>query len=297
MLLYFRNKATGESPAMEKFHKSYYLKEKELVAGCGFYLLHTGYLHTGKNTFYRFGGYNCWHVVAQGEGLVKCGGKIFHLKKGDLFSVMYGSQIEYGPLPETEWEFYYLRVEGPRCDELTRRMGLTPDHPVRFGGGETLVRLFRDVWSLASGDCPVPELYNSGLLRIVGCMVPENPASAISHADLVEKAGKLLESPMGFHYNVNELCTALHVSRVTLFHAFKQEKNCSPSDFIGQYRIRKCRNLLEENPHLLISEISTLAHFRDEKYFIRFFRKYMAVTPGQYRKQFLKEQKFLSYKP
>ena len=147
MLLYFRNKATGESPAMEKFHKSYYLKEKELVAGCGFYLLHTGYLHTGKNTFYRFGGYNCWHVVAQGEGLVKCGGKIFHLKKGDLFSVMYGSQIEYGPLPETEWEFYYLRVEGPRCDELTRRMGLTPDHPVRFGGGETLVRLFRDVWS------------------------------------------------------------------------------------------------------------------------------------------------------
>ncbi|MBO5725287.1 MAG: AraC family transcriptional regulator [Lentisphaeria bacterium] len=275
---------------MDVFHKSYFFTEKKnRVPGCAFYLQHAGYLHPAQDTVYCFGSYNCWHVVAWGEGFVKCNSQTFYLKKGDLFSVMYESQIEYGPLPGTEWEFYYLRVEGPQCDALTRRMGLTPDHPVRYGGGEKLIRLFREVWALAAQDCRIPELYNSGLLKITACMVSEKTSRADNFAELVEKAEKLLNSPMNFSYNINELSEALHVSRITLFHAFKQQKNCSPSEYILKLRMEKCLQLLKENPHLLLSEISTLAHFRDEKYFIRFFRQHMKMTPGQYRRQLLKK--------
>lgn len=275
---------------MASFHKSYWLKQGESrpAQGCRFVLIHAGSLRVDKEITYSLGNYNCWHIVTDGQGFLRCGELYFELHKGDLFSVMYNSHIEYGPLPGKEFEFCYLRVEGEECDAMTRSLGLTPCYPVRFHTGEKTIALFRDVWALAAKDCPVQEAYASGILKILSHLISMGTPVASGgrdHAALVEEAVQLLNDPMDLNYNVNELCEALHVSRVTLFHAFKEVKGCSPSSFIQNLRYQKILTLLSEDPLQNLSDIARKTHFPDVKYLIRFFRKYASLTPGQYRKK------------
>ena len=83
-------------------------------------------------------------------------------------------------------------------------------------------------------------------------------------------AEKLLEHAAESVYNVNDLAGSLHVSRGTLFHAFKEVLKVSPIRYLHEKKLKKCLSLIAENPLLTFGEIAKRARFSDEKYFLRF---------------------------
>ncbi|MDO4337403.1 MAG: AraC family transcriptional regulator [Eubacteriales bacterium] len=71
-----------------------------------------------------------------------------------------------------------------------------------------------------------------------------------------------------------------HLSRV-----FRQETGESIVDYVQKERVEAAKNMLIYSDATL-SAISQYLYFSTQSYFIRIFKKYTGITPGQYRKYY-----------
>lgn len=275
---------SGKEKRVIKVNENYILGGMGEASGCAFTLIQAGHLSPRSGHICCFGNYNCWHVVTSGNGYLKCREKVYPLKVGDVFSVMYDCSIEYGASAGKGWSFIFLRIEGEKAREMTRRMGLSPERPVLTGGGEKCVELFKKIMFLARENCRNAEEYAIGILRIMTFFTSSLPERHRTKEELVADAVKLMEHTMENEWNINDLARNLHICRTILFHAFRSVTGESPVNFLHKIRLKKCKELIEKNPCSTFQEIAEMLRFSDEKYFMRFFRRKSGMTPGEYRK-------------
>ena len=79
------------------------------------------------------------------------------------------------------------------------------------------------------------------------------------------------------------LAAYFHLSREHLCRLFKKMTRMSPIEYLNFYRISTSTRLLRETDHE-ISDIALEIGFNNISYFNRTFKRYMHVTPGEYRK-------------
>ncbi|MCI5648372.1 MAG: AraC family transcriptional regulator [Fusicatenibacter sp.] len=82
---------------------------------------------------------------------------------------------------------------------------------------------------------------------------------------------------------LSEMADHFHISKGHLCRFFKEMTNMSPIDYLNYYRIHKSSQLLRDTD-LSISTVAGQAGFNNISYYNRTFRKYMHMTPGEYRK-------------
>ncbi|QQZ09859.1 helix-turn-helix domain-containing protein [Heyndrickxia vini] len=81
--------------------------------------------------------------------------------------------------------------------------------------------------------------------------------------------------------NLAELCC---LSPNYLSSLFKKEVGIPISEYIQQQRIEEAKKLLVLTKHP-ISDISTWLNFNDQSYFIKVFKKFIGITPRQFRSE------------
>lgn len=81
-----------------------------------------------------------------------------------------------------------------------------------------------------------------------------------------------------FHYNPDYLSTV-----------FKRHTGQTLISYINRMRIEIAKTILY-NPEIHIKEIASLCGFSDEKYFMKTFKRYMGITPMEYRKTFSRKR-------
>ena len=89
------------------------------------------------------------------------------------------------------------------------------------------------------------------------------------------------------HYMENigrsEIADELGLNAEYVSKLFKKETGTNLSDYIAGYRIEQAKNLLEKG-NLTISEVSEACGFENQTYFSTIFKKYVGITPNQYRR-------------
>ena len=81
---------------------------------------------------------------------------------------------------------------------------------------------------------------------------------------------------------------------------FKNAFNKTPINYITEYKISRAKELLYNQPHLTIGEISDELGFDNQHYFTRVFAKTTGESPSHYRyrtvhyKEYVKENKSMS---
>ena len=63
---------------------------------------------------------------------------------------------------------------------------------------------------------------------------------------------------------------------------FKNEMDMRPSDYLANLRMEKAKELLRTS-NMLVREISQAVGYEDDRVFLRRFKNYTGMTPGQYR--------------
>lgn len=272
---------------MKSCYESYWIGR--LSEFCNVSLFHAGRIFNDDGTSYTFGGYNCWHIVSRGRGYVISNGKRYSLERGDLFSVMEDSEIEYGSDTPEGWEFYYLRVEGPLAKSMTEKVGFSANSPVvHTDKKEVVISRFKEILAYAGEPENGLEFLTGQLLLLYQILtVSFTESRHLSAAEVVAESEKILRAPFTGNVNVNELASMLHISRGKLFASFKEIKGSSPLSIIQKVRLENICNLLK-NSEIPLSELARKTAFQNEKYLIRFFKKYMGTTPGKYRRNMLK---------
>ncbi len=84
------------------------------------------------------------------------------------------------------------------------------------------------------------------------------------------------------NFNVDILCTEIHMSRTSLYNKIKSLTGYAPADFIRLRRLEHAKKLLLSSQYS-ITEISEKCGFCDPKYFREVFKKNYGESPSQFR--------------
>jgi AraC-like DNA-binding protein/mannose-6-phosphate isomerase-like protein (cupin superfamily) len=85
---------------------------------------------------------------------------------------------------------------------------------------------------------------------------------------------------------MDDLCTAFHLSRSYLSTLFKQETGLSPKQYLMLRRIGEAQSMLAETDRP-IGEIEEALGFSGSVHFSSTFKKYIGISPREYRKYFM----------
>ena len=94
-----------------------------------------------------------------------------------------------------------------------------------------------------------------------------------------------LEKNLDKNPSIQELCNIGNMSESSLLRAFKTLTSMSPKKYHTHRRMQKAADLLKHT-QLSITEIADTLGFEDSNYFTRLFRKYLRMSPSEYKKNF-----------
>lgn len=97
---------------------------------------------------------------------------------------------------------------------------------------------------------------------------------------------RYLEDHLGEDISLDTIADKLNMSRGYLSTYFKEKTGVNFSDYLNQLRIQKTKEMLGDS-NLKIHDISERLGYQNVNSFIRMFKRYSGMTPGEYRKKIL----------
>ena len=101
--------------------------------------------------------------------------------------------------------------------------------------------------------------------------------------DLARQAAEYIDAHFSGKLSVDDLCSALHISKNRLYEVFHAHFGCTVNAYLTQRRIEQAKRLLAETeePVYWVAEQIGIDNYT---YFCRLFKEKTGVTPMQYRK-------------
>jgi AraC-like DNA-binding protein len=100
----------------------------------------------------------------------------------------------------------------------------------------------------------------------------------------IAKAIRFIEEQYRNNISIGDIAEHVGLSPNYLSRIFKNETGHPPLDYLTRYRIKIGKELLLADNRYSLQEVGTMIGYNDVQSFIRFFKKYEAVTPSVFRK-------------
>jgi AraC-like DNA-binding protein len=102
---------------------------------------------------------------------------------------------------------------------------------------------------------------------------------------LLNKAVQIIEENMdNSEFLVEDLCSALGMSRSVFFNKVKSLTGLAPIEFIRDLKMKRAAQLLSSGEYL-VKEVSYMIGISDIKYFGKCFKTKYSMTPQEYKNQ------------
>jgi two-component system, response regulator YesN len=131
---------------------------------------------------------------------------------------------------------------------------------------------FRDVDSLAYWLSGVLNWYSEQVFNL----------QEAKHVDRLARTLHYINSHYTEKISLEEAASYAAFSPAYFSKIFKEEMNCSFTQYINQIRVDHAKTLLRTTPCTLV-EIAGLVGFEDQSYFSRVFKSIAGISPGKYR--------------
>ncbi len=105
----------------------------------------------------------------------------------------------------------------------------------------------------------------------------------------IQKILQYLQDNYAEDLSLKTLADAFHLNALYLGRKIRQETGTTFTEYINRLRIGKARELLEHTD-LSAKQIAQNVGYSNDKYFSIQFRKYLDMTPGEYRKKYKSHQ-------
>jgi AraC-like DNA-binding protein len=103
----------------------------------------------------------------------------------------------------------------------------------------------------------------------------------VAKNDLIEDCSAYLLDNLFEKINIDSVAQKFSLSPFQLIRHFKKEKGITPISYLLMHRIIKAKNLLSQTNSLV--EVALETGFFDQAHFAKYFKKYVGVTPLQYK--------------
>jgi AraC family transcriptional regulator len=179
---------------------------------------------------------------------------------------------------------------GQRVQETQRggRLELTPQLNVEEPQAGALYRLLQaDV----EAGCPCGPLYGELVgaalaVRLAHCCAEAAGLDTRARGGLpparLRRVLEYIEANLGDNVRLNALAAEVGVSAFHFSRLFKQSTGRSPHQYLLGRRLERAKTLLRQ-PRTTLAEISVSTGFTDQGHFTKVFRRFVGVTPSEYR--------------
>ncbi|MCC3373351.1 AraC family transcriptional regulator [Cohnella sp. REN36] len=230
------------------------------------------------------------HTVEAGKGYFKCGEEEYELGPGDSFFILPGPLHAYRSDERDPWRYRWIACRGPELARWQQRAGVSAERPVVYGAWETLRAMEAVAAAFREGgwtaDCEA-----SGWLRIAWAAWmktnrPEAPEASGGREEAsareADRAARWLHAQLDRPVSIAQMARELGYHRTHLAKLFRRHRGMSPIRYLQKLRMERAALLLQEA--LSVEEVAASVGYADPLYFSKSFKKWMGVTPTDYRK-------------
>lgn len=105
------------------------------------------------------------------------------------------------------------------------------------------------------------------------------------HSKQIVQALDYISEHLHSRIMINDAAEHLHISAAYLSRLFKAETGLTFSDYVNRKKTEEAASLLRFSEHTDL-EISSLLCFSSQSYFIKIFKRYVGMTPREYKKRY-----------
>lgn len=238
--------------------------------------------------------------IASGEGRYIVGNREYAIKEGDLVICNADTLHGEAPFQNNDIQTYCCALANVKLNELSLGRLLKSEQKPVFSleqNKEIVLNIMSNIHNLYEDDkvnLEICQYLVKGLLLFVEKIIEEhNLSSRIQKEQKNETLIRKITEYLNCHYmeqlTLKNISEKMHISETYLSHLFKRETGLSPIQYVIHRRIGEAQTLLMETD-LPINKVEEMLGFSSSCHLITMFRKYVGLSPREYRKHFIKER-------
>lgn len=228
---------------------------------------------------------------------------LYRLKGGDVFVTYPGEVHSTGDYPEEKGELYWMIIRIPPLDRKASFLQYTDkpafewynqllNLPRHFRGNSNIRLKLEDIFNIYYGKKDGMRLIRlqhsiaTFLLEIIqAAQIPVQ----IKQTGRMEKLDLFIKERIDEPVMLQEMAAMVDLSLSRFKAWFKEETGTTPLDYVLRYKLNIACNLLE-NGERTIADIAFETGFQNQQYFATVFRKFMGMSPGEYRRNIIRRK-------
>ena len=226
-------------------------------------------------------------VCYSGEGVFTDHNNVSHkVQSGDIMYFTSATSNSYKPT-SVPWKTDYIVMGGYALIELMMFLGYSKSGVIHltenikekvYQNFKTIIELNNSNTENAHSICS--RLLYAVLFDIASC-IEGNPNN--DKANLIKPCIDYIKSNYMHDISISALAEMIKVTPTYLGIIFKKVYNITPQKFLTNIRIENSKQLLVSNKNMSLSDVAINSGFNSESYFCNTFKKYIGITPTEYR--------------
>ncbi len=230
--------------------------------------------------------------TVSGRGEIAVDGEWFNLTPGHAFFVEVPGPFRYR-LPESadHWELKFLSITLdclPVWTTIVQKAGRI----IRLRAGNGVMTTFDEIYRLAQQDMIVDMYHNSSYLYQFLMTLKRFLSSSRSLHDVpasIQICQNRMEINPEKQWSLDDYAQLAGISKYHLTRLFQEYLGESPMHYLSKTRVKRAAQLLIHTDHG-IRHIARATGFSNPNYFSKVFRKWMNLTPSEFRDYAKKQQ-------
>lgn len=215
---------------------------------------------------------------------------------GTVILLFPGEWHNYAPDESSGWQEFWVGFQGQIIDNLVRGSYFARDNALlKIGISNTIVSLYRDAIRLAAKESIGCQQMVSGIVMHILSAVYYKCRNGFAEAnrteEIINDARQLMRERVHHSLRTEDVAEALGVGYSWLRQTFKRVTGTSPTQYKNRLLMSRAKELLVvENQ--TITEIAYTLGFENVGQFSTAFRKMEGVTPRQFRRKWVGEERY-----
>lgn len=156
-----------------------------------------------------------------------------------------------------------------------------PYFPTQIIDDEGILQKLLRIWGQAS---QAENLWADALQALVGKFATDAPEKQLAYADnqTMQDAEKYLQANISDKVDLDAIAQKFCLGKGQFIRNFKKQTGLTPISYLLMHRINEAKKRIQEGYSL--TEVSLAVGFYDQAHFIKYFQKYVGISPLQYKR-------------
>lgn len=189
---------------------------------------------------------------------------------------------------EDPWTIYWVHFRGNNLDEFNKSLNLgllKGSKQIPFN--QKALDIWDSIFQSLEKDFCIEDLCNASFCLyhfLASFIFIDKHIDSIekSNADMISDAIAIMKSKLDQKLSVQEIAERFRLSSSHFSSLFRKSTGMPPIDYFIHLKMQKACHLLNSSDSKVKSIAFTLG-YTDQYYFSRLFKKYMGMSPGQYK--------------